>query len=82
MKSKTIRNLSILGFITIFGIISVQIYWISQALNLQKKEFQNSVFISLRNVAKDISKYNKMDFPIENPVKPVSYTHLTLPTKA
>ena len=72
MKSKTIRNLSILGFITIFGIISVQIYWITQALNLQKKEFQNSVFISLRNVAKDISKYNKMDFPIENPVKQIS----------
>lgn len=72
MKSKTIRNIAILGSIAIAGIISVQIYWISQALNLQQKQFQEDVFISLKKVANRISEYNKMDSPAVNPVKQIS----------
>ena len=72
MKSKTIRNIAILGSIAIAGIISVQIYWISQALNLQQKQFQEDVFISLKKVADRISEYNKMDSPAVNPVKQIS----------
>lgn len=72
MKSKTIRNIAILGSIAIAGIISVQIYWISQALNLQQKQFQEDVFISLKKVAERISEYNKMDSPAANPVKQIS----------
>ena len=48
MKNRTIRNIAILGSFAIAGVISVQIYWISQALNLQQKQFQESVFISLK----------------------------------
>mgnify|MGYP003303642866 CR=1 FL=1 len=62
MKNRTIRNIAILGSIAIAGVISVQVYWISQALNLQQKQFQESVFISLKRVAERISDYNKMDF--------------------
>ena len=72
MKNRTIRNLAILGSIAIVGVISVQIYWINQALNLQQKQFQESVFISLKRVAERISEYNKMDFPVKNPVKQIS----------
>lgn len=72
MKNRTIRNVAILGSIAIVGVISVQIYWINQALNLQQKQFQESVFISLKRVAERISEYNKMDFPVKNPVKQIS----------
>jgi len=72
MKNRAIRNIAILGSIAIAGIISVQIYWISQALNLQQKQFQEDVFISLKRVAERISEYNQMDFPVENPVKQIS----------
>ena len=72
MKNRTIINVAILGSIAIAGVISVQIYWINQALNLQQKQFQKSVFISLRRVAERISDYNKMDFPVKNPVKQIS----------
>jgi len=72
MKNRAIRNIAILGSIAIAGIISVQIYWINQALNLQQKQFQEDVFISLRRVAERISEYNKMDFPVANPVKQIS----------
>ena len=72
MKNRTIRNVAILGSIAIAGVISVQIYWINQALNLQQKQFQESVFISLKRVAERISDYNKMDFPVKNPVKQIS----------
>jgi len=72
MKNRTIRNIAILGSIAIAGVISVQIYWINQALNLQQKQFQEAVFISLKRVAERISDYNKMDFPVANPVKQLS----------
>jgi two-component system phosphate regulon sensor histidine kinase PhoR len=72
MKNKAIRNIAILGSIAIAGIISVQIYWINQALYLQETRFQERVFLSLKNVAKNISDYNKMDFPEANPVKQIS----------
>ena len=72
MKNRAIRNIAILGSIAIAGIISVQIYWISQALNLHQKQFQEDVFISLKRVAERISEYNKMDFPVANPVKQIS----------
>lgn len=72
MKNRAIRNIAILGSIAIAGIISVQIYWINQALNLQQKQFQEDVFISLKRVAERISEYNKMDFPVANPVKQIS----------
>ena len=72
MKNRTIRNIAILGSIAIAGVISVQVYCISQALNLQQKQFQESVFISLKRVAERISDYNKMDFPVKNPVKQMS----------
>ena len=72
MKNRTVRNVAILGSIAIVGVISVQIYWINQALNLQQKQFQESVFISLKRVAERISEYNKMDFPVKNPVKQIS----------
>ena len=72
MKNRAIRNIALLGSIAIAGIISVQIYWINQALNLQQKQFQESVFISLKRVAERISDYNKMDFPVKNPVKQIS----------
>jgi len=72
MKNRAIRNIAILGSVAIAGIISVQIYWISQALNLQQKNFQKDVFISLKRVAERISEYNQMDFPVANPVKQIS----------
>lgn len=72
MKNRAIRNIAVLGSVAIAGIISVQIYWISQALNLQQDKFQEDVFISLKKVAENISEYNQMDFPVENPVKQIS----------
>ncbi len=72
MKNRAIRNMAVLGSVAIAGIISVQIYWISQALNLQQDKFQEDVFISLKKVAESISEYNQMDFPVENPVKQIS----------
>lgn len=72
MKNRVIRNISILGSIAIAGIISAQIFWINQALNLQETRFQERVFLSLKKVAENISSFNKMDFPEANPVKQIS----------
>ena len=72
MKNRGIRNISILGSLAVAAIMSVQIFWINQALNLQETRFQESVFLSLKKVAENISSFNKMDFPEVNPVKQIS----------
>jgi len=72
LKNRTIRNIAILGSLAIAGVISVQIYWINQALNLQQKQFQEGVFISLKRVAERISEYNQMDSPAIKTVKQIS----------
>ncbi|MDG1850145.1 MAG: HAMP domain-containing sensor histidine kinase [Flavobacteriales bacterium] len=72
MKNRAIRNIAILGSVAIAGVISVQIYWINQALNLQQKQFQEGVFISLKRVAERISEYNLMDSPATKTVKQIS----------
>lgn len=72
MKNRVIRNISILGSLAVVAMMSVQIFWINQALNLQETRFQESVFLSLKKVAENISSFNKMDFPEINPVKQIS----------
>lgn len=71
MSRQTIRTVIIIGVIAICGIIGIQIYWMKKAFDIQDQQFRQSVMVSLRNVANDISKAD--NFPvISNPVEQVS----------
>lgn len=71
MSRNTIRLVIILGIIAISGIIAIQIYWVKKAFDLKDQQFRQTVMVSLRNVANQISKAYKLSL-IENPVSQYS----------
>lgn len=72
MKRNSIKILVLLGAIASLGIISIQIYWVRKAFNLEDKQFQQSVFIALKNVAESLSKHQSVPKILTNPVNQVS----------
>ena len=54
MKRKPIRNVVLLGTISIIGIVITQIYWINKAWKINEKQFNHSINIALRNVAHEL----------------------------
>lgn len=54
MNRKPIRNIIILGIISILGVIFTQAYWISKALNIKETQFNNTVNVALRTVASEL----------------------------
>jgi two-component system, OmpR family, phosphate regulon sensor histidine kinase PhoR len=72
MRQKQIRLVVLLGALAIFGIISIQVYFLQNAWNIKEKQFVQSVQIGLRNVAEKMTKYNQSALPHSNPVRQLS----------
>lgn len=53
----------ILGAFAIFGIIALQVYWITFAWHLRNAEFEHRVNRSLRNVAKQLAYQAGVELP-------------------
>jgi len=71
LSRSTIRLVIILGVIAITGILAIQIYWVKRAFDLKSQQFHQTVMVSLRNVANQISASYKLS-NFENPVDQVS----------
>lgn len=78
MKRNQIRLVVILGVFAIIGIIVVQIYWMQKAWNIKEKQFTQTVFIALKNVAEKMSAYNQTVLPNENPVSQLSSNYFVV----
>ena len=72
MDNKIIRRVIILGAIAVIAIVSIQVYWIKRTLDIKQKEFQQTVFIALHNVAQDLSKFNNQDLPTQGLINQIS----------
>ena len=66
MPGRYIKTLIILGGIIILGVIFSQLYWLMRTWDLKDQEFDQTVQISLRKVAEDISVYNQTELPKQN----------------
>jgi two-component system, OmpR family, phosphate regulon sensor histidine kinase PhoR len=71
LSRKAIRIVIALGIISVIGIFSIQMYWVKKAFDLKNQQFRQSVMVSLRNVANQISKAYKLP-EISNPVNQFS----------
>jgi two-component system, OmpR family, phosphate regulon sensor histidine kinase PhoR len=71
LSRKAIRIVIALGIISVIGIFSIQMYWVKKAFDLKNQQFRQSVMVSLRNVANQISKAYKLP-EIANPVNQFS----------
>ncbi len=78
MKRNHIRLIVILGAFAITGITVVQIYWLQKAWNIREKQFNQTIFIALKNVAENMSRYNQTELPNENPVNQLSSNYFVV----
>lgn len=82
MRRNHIRFIVILGTFAIIGIFVIQLYWLQKAWNINEKEFTQTVFIALRNVAVKLSDYNQTELPNENPVSRLSSNYFVVNTNS
>lgn len=61
MSRAVIRNIILLAFISLAGIIATQIFWVKKALDLKEQQFNHRAYVALKSVADRLiqdSKYN------------------------
>jgi two-component system phosphate regulon sensor histidine kinase PhoR len=82
MSRNQIRFVVILGSFAIIGIIIIQTYWMQRAWNTAEKQFNQSIFIALKNVAEDLSAFNQTVLPNEHPVNQLSSNYFVVNTNS
>ena len=68
MNRTAIRIVLILGILAITGIISVQFYFVRQAMDQENRQINQTITIALAQVAEDLARYNDAELPRQNPV--------------
>lgn len=68
MNRNAVRVVLILGILAIAGIISVQFYFIREAINQESRQMNQTITIALTSVAEDLARYNDAELPRQNPV--------------
>jgi two-component system, OmpR family, phosphate regulon sensor histidine kinase PhoR len=91
MTSRTISGLVILSVLAIIGIVTVQVGWLRRAYALTERQFRQSAFIALQEVADEVTRLNRVsqtryavtqlsaDYFVVNtdaPIDPVTLEHL------
>lgn len=72
MGKNTIRYITLLGAISIVGIILIQIYWVRKAFDLKEKQFNQTIQIALRNVAEEMAQYGQFTIPSTDLINQIS----------
>ena len=72
MARNTIRLVVILGTISIVGIVAMQVYWVSKALDDRRMAFDQEVRIALRKVAEQNANYTQTSLPHKNLINQIS----------
>ncbi len=80
MGRHAIRIVLVLAIVSILGILSAQIYWLSILLDIKEKQFNQSMYIALRNVALRIASFNKSSMASPNPVSQLSSNYFVVNT--
>ena len=68
MKNSTLRWIIALGVISMAGIISIQLFWLRSAYDLEDSRFNHNVNIALKSVSDSILHFNHSKAHDPNPV--------------
>lgn len=80
MKNAPVRTLVVLAILTLFGIVSTQLYWLNKAIEQQDQVFNHNVHVALRNVVESLCEAKGKDYPIINPIEQVSSNYYIVRT--
>lgn len=78
MNKRTITLLLIFALLSIFGIISIQIYWVQRAFDANRKQNEQKIQVALQNVAEKIADYGKATLPSQSPINQLSSDYYTV----
>ncbi len=66
MTNRLIRQMALLGGVSILAILTIQGFWLRQTYSLKDSEFHRTVSIALFDVAEKIAEFNEADLPKQN----------------
>ncbi len=72
MRTRSIRLITLLGALSIAGVLLVQFLWIRQAYLAESRTFDHNVHLALRNVVESLCQTDGLDVPAYNPIEQVS----------
>ncbi len=78
MDKRTIIFLLLFALLSIFGIISIQIYWVKRAFDVNRKQNEQKIQVALQNIAEKIATYNKTTLPSQSPINQLSSDYYTV----
>ena len=78
MNKRTIILLLIFALLSIFGIISIQIYWVRRAFDANRKQNEQKIQVALQNIAEKIAAYSKTTLPSQSPINQLSSDYYTV----
>lgn len=78
MNKRTITLLLIFALLSIFGIISIQIYWVQRAFDANRKQNEQKIQVALQNIAEKIADYSKTTLPSQSPINQLSSDYYTV----
>lgn len=71
MSRRTIQWLIVFSALLIVGVVITQIFWVKQALELRKRQFNQNAHVALQDVASKLAKVNRVMLTV-NPVEQLS----------
>lgn len=80
MTNAPIRIIVLLATLTMIGIVSVQVYWSTRAIDSMEQQFSHNVKMSLQNVVESVCQINGTDIPLRNPIEQVSNAYFIVHT--
>ncbi len=78
MNKRTITLLLVFALLSIFGIISIQIYWVRRAFDANRKQNEQKIQVALQNIAEKIAEYSKTSLPSQSPINQLSSDYYTV----
>ncbi|MBC7923164.1 MAG: HAMP domain-containing histidine kinase [Ferruginibacter sp.] len=72
MKSSSVRWVVALGVVSVVGIVTIQVYWVRKAFGHAERQFNQTLYIALKNVATQLARYNQVTLSDHNLVRQLS----------
>ena len=78
MNKRTLTLLLAFALLSIFGIITIQIYWVRRAFDANRKQNEQKIQVALQNIAEKIAEYSKTTLPSNSPINQLSSDYYTV----
>jgi len=80
MNRHSLRLMTLLGGLSVGGLLLIQFLWIRQAYITESRTFDHNVHLALRNVVESLCQTDGLDVPAYNPIEQLSSNYYVVKT--